>query len=215
MSLFRRSDVDATSWWLGLLRSARILLPCLAGILLAWLTLRVILFDADKAGSLALYNSSGTVDALAWGIATVGDNIWGPLIFWLFVFKRDKYDWNSATILAVAVVASMASVLVLKRGFDLPRPFSVLPQIMAKGEIPPPSDPAFPSGHTTMAFAAASVVWARYRAWRVPFLVLAVATGVSMVILGLHFPSDVVAGGFLGTLTGAFALSMGRLRKEA
>lgn len=215
MSLFGRSGLDGRSWRVGLRRSAPILMPCLAGILLAWLVFKVVFFDADKAGSLALYNSSGTVDSVAWGVATAGDNIWGLLIFWLFVFRRERYDWTSAMILAVAVVASMASVLLLKAGFNLPRPFSVLPQVMAKGEVPPPADPGFPSGHTTMAFTAAGVVWARYQAWRVPFLGLGVATGVSMVILGLHFPSDVVAGGFLGTLSAAFAVSLGRLREEA
>lgn len=215
MSLFGRSGLDLRSWWLGLRKSAPILLACLVGIFLAWLILRVVFFDADKSGSLALYYANGTVDSVVYGIATLGDLVWAPLIFWLYVFRKERYAWTSAVILAVAAVGSMVAVFLLKAGFNLPRPFTVLPfQIKALGEVPPPTNPGFPSGHTTNAFTVASVIWARYPGWRVPFLALAVATGISMIVLGLHFPSDVIAGAFLGTLLGAFALSLGRLRGE-
>ncbi len=215
MSLFGTSELDTKSWWLSLRKSAPIILSCLVGIIIAWLILRVIFFDIDKAGVIAVYNTDVTIDRLVWGIASLGDVIWVPLIFWLYVFRKDKHSWTTAVIVAVAMVASMAAVLLLKTGFNLPRPFNVLPQISPKGEVPPPTNPGFPSGHTTNAFTVASIMWARYRAWRVPFLTLGVATGVSMVILGLHFPSDVIAGAFLGTLSGAFAVNLAKLRGEA
>ncbi len=216
MSLFGRSELDTKSWWLSLRKSAPVILTCLLGIFLAWLILRVVFFNIDKAGVLAIYNADVTIDSIVWGIASLGDVIWVPLIFWLYVFRKDKHDWTSAVIVAVAMVASMAAVLLLKTGFNLPRPFNVLPQqISAKGEFPPPTNPGFPSGHTTNAFTVASIMWARYRAWRVPFLTLGVATGVSMVILGLHFPSDVIAGASLGALSGAFALNLAKLRGDA
>src|SRR5207244_3915381 len=81
---------------------------------------------------------------------------------------------------------------VLKAAFNLPRPFQVPSLgIEARGEIP--TNPGFPSGHTTNAFTVATVIWSRYTAWRVPFVLLALATGVSMIILGLHFPSDAIS----------------------
>jgi len=101
----------------------------------------------------------------------------------------------------------------LKTVFNLPRPFQVPSLgIMARGEIP--TNPGFPSGHTTNAFTVAAVVWSRYTAWRVPFVILAIATGVSMIILGLHFPSDVIGGVFLGIFSGTFVLGLAKLRSS-
>jgi membrane-associated phospholipid phosphatase len=41
---------------------------------------------------------------------------------------------------------------------------------------------------------------------------LGIATGTCMIILGLHFPSDVIAGAFLGIFCGTFAVSLAKLR---
>jgi undecaprenyl-diphosphatase len=57
---------------------------------------------------------------------------------------------------------------------------------------------SFPSGHATTAFALATLLGIWYPGWRWPALVLAGAVGLSRVVLGSHFPSDVVAGGVLG-----------------
>src|SRR5205807_1684978 len=101
----------------------------------------------------------------------------------------------------------------LALAFYLPRP-SQVPSlgIMPRGEIP--TNPGFPSGHTTNAFTVATVIWSRYPAWRVPFVLLAIATGVSMIILGLHFPGDVIGGVFLGMFCGTFVLGLAKLRSS-
>ncbi len=59
---------------------------------------------------------------------------------------------------------------------------------------------SFPSGHATTAFAAA-VVLALWFPWgAAPFMGLAVLVACSRVMLGAHFPSDVLAGAILGSL---------------
>jgi len=64
---------------------------------------------------------------------------------------------------------------------------------------------AFPSGHAITAFSLATVVAMEYRetVW-VPILSYAVATGVglSRVTLNVHWLSDVIIGGVLGTVIG-------------
>ena len=57
---------------------------------------------------------------------------------------------------------------------------------------------SFPSGHATMAFAVAVLLALWYPRWAGAFLGLAVLVGLSRVVLGSHFPSDVVAGALLG-----------------
>jgi len=57
---------------------------------------------------------------------------------------------------------------------------------------------SFPSGHTMRIFSAAtalSMVWPRARVWLLCFAAL---VGVGRVIVTRHYPSDVVAGVFVG-----------------
>ena len=57
---------------------------------------------------------------------------------------------------------------------------------------------SFPSGHTTTAFAFATAVGLLFRGWLAPLLVAAALVGASRVVLGSHFPSDIVAGACIG-----------------
>ncbi len=72
------------------------------------------------------------------------------------------------------------------------------------------SDPnSFPSGHTCAAFAfAVALCTALPKGWRWlrgAALVLAVLMGMSRLYVGVHFPSDVLAGAVIGTLCGLLA----------
>ena len=215
MSLLGKAGLDLRSWAKSLRASHRIILICIIGFVLALLGLRILGTPADTYLALAFYHSlsSDSLVPLIFGIATVGDLIWVPLVFWLYVFRKDSSEWTSSLILAVAMVSAMALTDILKAAFNLPRP-SQVPSlgIMPRGEIP--TNPGFPSGHTTNAFTVATVIWSRYPAWRVPFVLLAIATGVSMIILGLHFPSDVIGGIFLGIFCGTFVLGLARLKSN-
>ncbi len=71
-----------------------------------------------------------------------------------------------------------------------------------------PSDPSFPSGHAATAFAAAGVVAALHPRLRLPALGLAALVAVSRVYLGVHYPSDVLAGGALGLAIAAVVVSI-------
>ncbi len=215
MSLLGRAGLDLRSWAKSLRAAERIIIGCIVGFVLALLGLRILGTSADTYLSIALYNliSGNTLVPLIYGIATVGDLIWVPLVFWLYVFRKDSNEWTSSLMLAVAMVTAMALTDLLKTAFNLPRPFQVPSLgIAARGELP--TNPGFPSGHTTNAFTVATVMWSRYAAWRIPFIVLAISTGVSMIILGLHFPSDVLGGVFLGIFCGTFVLSLAKLRSS-
>jgi len=215
MSLLGWAGIDLRSWAKSLRIAKQIILICAAGITLALLGLRILGTSTDAFIAIAFYHSipSDTLVPLIYGIATVGDLIWVPLVFWLYVFRKDSNEWASSLTLAVAMVTAMGLTDVLKAAFNLPRPFQVPSLgIVARGEIP--TNPGFPSGHTTNAFTVATVIWSRYVAWRVPFVLLAVATGVSMIILGLHFPSDVIGGAFLGIFCGTFVLGLAKLRSS-
>lgn len=62
---------------------------------------------------------------------------------------------------------------------------------------------SFPSGHASTAFAAAALLALWYPRLAGVFVGLATLVGLSRILLGSHFPSDVLAGALLG---GAIAL---------
>ncbi|SMO49114.1 undecaprenyl-diphosphatase [Melghirimyces algeriensis] len=61
-------------------------------------------------------------------------------------------------------------------------------------------DYSFPSGHTTAAFSIV-VVWILHEPWLSCILLPpALLVGLSRIYLGLHYPTDVAVGAWLGTV---------------
>ena len=72
--------------------------------------------------------------------------------------------------------------------------------------IKTPHSHSFPSGHSTTAFAAATVVGAYFPRFRPAFYVLAALIAWSRVVVGVHYPLDVLGGAVLGTVLGLLVL---------
>lgn len=65
---------------------------------------------------------------------------------------------------------------------------------------------AFPSGHTTIAFASAYILSRKKRGARLLFFILAVIIAFTRIYLGKHYPFDVLAGIILGLSIGWFSV---------
>lgn len=65
------------------------------------------------------------------------------------------------------------------------------------------ADAGFPSDHATAAFAIATAIVLRKRGWGIAMLVGAALLSVGRVAIGVHYPSDVLAGAALGALAAA------------
>ena len=65
-----------------------------------------------------------------------------------------------------------------------------------------PTDPSFPSGHAAGSFAFAAFVFATHRGAGLALAGVAALIALSRVVLGVHYPSDVAAGAFLGAALG-------------
>lgn len=62
-------------------------------------------------------------------------------------------------------------------------------------------DSSFPSGHATAAFALAAIVLKYDTLWGVIFAIFAGLVAWGRVYVGVHYPSDVIAGAILGVLS--------------
>jgi len=60
---------------------------------------------------------------------------------------------------------------------------------------------SFPSGHATTAFALALALSFFFPKYRIPLFCLALAVGVSRVIITAHYLSDVVGGAYVGLMS--------------
>lgn len=107
--------------------------------------------------------------------------------------------------IAVGLVGT-ASYKFIKGKTLRPRPFNVYPAIKCVGKTL--DQFSFPSGHTmhAVAFSIVTVAWYPVLFWLVwPFALL---VALSRPILGLHYPSDVLAGAALGAAIAGISLTL-------
>lgn len=101
---------------------------------------------------------------------------------------------------AVALIGSLIiNNHIIKNLVQRPRPFVTFTDIRIL--IPKPSEFSFPSGHTSSSFAATAVFY-RFLPKKVgiPAVVLAGFIGFSRLYVGVHYPTDVLAGAIMGVL---------------
>ena len=101
--------------------------------------------------------------------------------------------------LAAMILGLLVTNITIKPLVERARPWLVWPIVPLVTENDPNS---FPSGHTCAAFAAA-MAWVRAlprRGDRVIVVVMAVLMGLSRLYVGVHYPSDVLAGALIGSL---------------
>lgn len=126
-------------------------------------------------------------------------------IFWIAVSLLLLIPKKTRRIGYMSFAALFASLLInnllLKNLVRRIRPYDlckILHPLVAK-----PVDFSFPSGHTGSSFAAAVVLYRRLPGKAgIPLLVLAVLIGLSRLYVGVHYPSDVLAGMLTGLCAG-------------
>ena len=111
-------------------------------------------------------------------------------------------------VLALALALSIERPLywILKNGLRRRRPEQYVPGfrslIVASDQF------SFPSGHSSAAFLLVTCLCAIYGVAAVSMLIWAGAVGTSRMLLGVHFPGDIVAGAGMGTSIGLIACAM-------
>ncbi len=140
-----------------------------------------------RAGWTAVTHAGGTAPAvLAAGLPSLG-----------------CCDLRRASILAALTLAvSHLLVQLMKRTVARGRPSA---GAACAALVREPDRFSFPSGHAAAAMSIAVSYGLVFPFWAGPLLLLALGVGFSRIRLGVHYPSDVLAGQLIALATGAVA----------
>ena len=129
-------------------------------------------------------------------ISWLGDGkVWYALIFILPLLYGNSGLATSYSLIKVAVV-NLLLYKVIKGLTGRHRPCMVCSNITL--ETVPLDQYSFPSGHTMHAVAFSMVIVAHHPEFFCLLLPFCILIALSRVVLGLHYPTDVIAGGVIG-----------------
>jgi len=172
----------------------------------------------DQSVFMAFHESDGTPAGPRWAeemgrdaTALGGNTILILFTIAVFGFLAVHRRWQDAVIIAVSVVTGVIFSLFLKELFDRPRP-ELVPHLSHTVTS------SFPSGHSmlaavtylTIGIMAAEMADNRRQAFYplVVALILSVIVGLSRLHVGVHWPSDVLAGWIIGAAWALFSWSL-------
>lgn len=130
-------------------------------------------------------------------VSRLGDGAFWYALMAALVVANGMHGVAASAHMAATGFVALVLYKTLKRWTRRPRPFAADGRIRAW--VAPLDEFSFPSGHTLHAVSFSIVALAHYpRLW--PLLVpFAASVAVSRVVLGLHYPSDVLAATAIGT----------------
>ncbi len=121
------------------------------------------------------------------------------ILFWI-----EGIESLSLQAILLAFLIERPVYFVLKNSLKRNRPEAALQNFHS---IITPSDQfSFPSGHTSAAFMMATLLGYHFPPLIIPLYCWATLVGCSRVVLGVHFPTDILVGAALGIGTALFSL---------
>jgi undecaprenyl-diphosphatase len=167
----------------------------------------LMISQIDAAWMVAFHSVTNPVlDWAAWLISTIS---WAGACWWVLaaVLWVRGYRLLAAQVV-VALVIGAVSVEVLKHLLHRLRPSELMPQFLHLA-LPNLYDSrwSFPSGHSTLAMAAAmAVVFSTHKRSAWLLVIAALLVGWARIYQGVHWPSDVIAGWIIGIIAGLVAV---------
>ena len=131
------------------------------------------------------------------------------------LLNKDTNQINTGVCIATGIALNTAFTIGLKYSINRNRPYITYPEIKP---IETENTPSMPSGHTASAFNIATSLTLFYPKWYVAVPAYTWASGIaySRMYLGVHYPSDIIAGAILcsGTAWLTYYLNKKYFRKK-
>lgn len=125
------------------------------------------------------------------------------IVCWAFDPQHGTLFLYSALL---AYALELPIYVVLKKAFKRQRPCDLFSNF--RSHITPSDKFSLPSGHTAAAFLMASLIAYFYPTLAILAYTWAATIGLSRVLLGVHYPSDIVAGATLGLTISYLSLTI-------
>ncbi|AKN92501.1 phosphoesterase [Xanthomonas oryzae pv. oryzicola] len=137
-------------------------------------------------------------------ISRLGDGVFWYALMGLLVVLDGMHGVRASAHMAATGVLALTLYKVLKRWTRRPRPYAA--DVRIRAWVAPLDEFSFPSGHTLHAVSF-SIVALAYYPWLASLLVpFSAGVALSRVVLGLHYPSDVLAATVIGVLLASLSL---------
>lgn len=125
------------------------------------------------------------------------------VIAWFALPKKDIQSRHALVVAGFAGILALVINVVISHIWFRPRPFIVLHKGTFTELVSHSNDASFPSDHTSGSFGFASASWGKSPKWiSYSFTILAIGVMFARVFVGVHYPTDVLAGFVVGTLSG-------------
>jgi len=139
-------------------------------------------------------------------ISRLGDGVFWYVLMAALIVTDGIAGLAASAHLAVTGVIALVLYKLLKRWTRRPRPFAS--DVRIRAWVAPLDEFSFPSGHTLHAVAFSLVAMAHYPTLAFLLIPFTLCVAASRVVLGLHYPSDVLAAVGIGSGLAAISLSL-------
>jgi undecaprenyl-diphosphatase len=160
----------------------------------------MLAFDGDILLFIQEYLRCPALSSLLVPLTKLGNGgiLWIAIVILLLFYPKTRKS-GLITLLAMSI-CWIFNDLVLKNLIERPRPFTQIEEL--KILVSAPRTHSFPSGHSCVAVAVARAVWltCNIRWIRIVVAILAGLMAFSRMYVGVHYPTDVLAGCFVGFL---------------
>lgn len=150
-----------------------------------------------------LAGRSRLLDAVMVAFAQYSPLVLALILLVVYFAPDPRRRWRRlvAIYAGAAALVALAVSYVIGLAWYRPRPFVADPTLV-HALVAHANDSSFPSDHATLAFAIALGLWSLGPAWGPLLLALGVVVAFARVFVGVHWPTDVLAGAILGGLAG-------------